>query len=98
MDVAGLGCLKDAFAVLGGTQAPTAWDPAEMTKSGVEMLGRFILMEDAQVNHSSVAEVFPHIGLCIDCNSSPEAIVRRLASNVYVSDFEYKEWDISLSG
>ena len=90
MDVAGLGCLKDAFLVLGGTQPPTAFDPADLGPFHVEMMGRFLLMEDAQVNHSSVAEVFPKIGLCIDCNSSA-ASLRRKASNVFVSDFIYKD-------
>jgi hypothetical protein len=103
MDVPGLGCLKDAYAVLGGTQAPTAWDVGgvggpRLMEDAFQVLGRCILMEDAQVNHESVNEVFPRIGLMVDCNSSGlYAGVRRLARShcleKFVSDFEYAEWD-----
>jgi hypothetical protein len=89
MDVQGLGTLKDALSVLGGTQSVTAWGPAEAVKSRGLMLGRFLLMEDAQVNHVKIGEAFPSIGLCIDCNVTGEDHIQRLASNVHVSDFKY---------
>ena len=92
MDVAGLGCLRDAFAEVGGTQAPTACDPAGFAERGqVDLCSRFLLLEDSQMRHKSIGEVFPRIGLIIDCNmTSKDAHVRRKASNnAFETDFDY---------
>ena len=91
MDVGGLGCLRDAFAVVGGSQAPSACDPAEFAERGGGLCARFLLLEDNQVLHEKLEEVFPRIGLIVGCNlTSMDASVRRKASNSFESNFEYK--------
>ena len=94
MDVSGLGCLKDAFVVMGGSQSPSACDPTEFAARGGGLCARFILLEDNQVLHAKLEEVFPRVGLIVDCSStSMDAKVRCKASSTsdtFESNFEYK--------